>query len=137
VSEQVWAFWDLLPTLAELTGQKPPPNLDGVSILPALLEGKAVEHPPLYFEFHERGFTVAARIGDWKAVRLGTKLPIELYDMKSDAAEQHDMAAEHPDVVMRFEEFLRTARTESEVWPIREDRPQGAAAKKKAKAKQP
>ncbi len=38
VSDQVWAFWDLMPTLAELTGQKPPPNMDGVSILPALLD---------------------------------------------------------------------------------------------------
>ena len=48
--------------------------MDGISILPALLEGKAIEHPPLYFEFHERGFTQAACMGDWKAVRLGTKL---------------------------------------------------------------
>jgi arylsulfatase A-like enzyme len=126
-----------MPTLSELTAQKPPPNMDGVSILPALLDGKTFERPPLYFEFHERGFTVAARIGDWKAVRLGTKLPIELYDLKTDAAEQHNVAAQHPEVVKRFEEFLKTARTESEVWPIREDRPQGPAAKKKAKARQP
>jgi arylsulfatase A-like enzyme len=110
--------------------------MDGVSILPALLERKTFERPPLYFEFHERGFTVAARMGDWKAVRLGTKLPIELYDMKTDSAEQHNVAAQHPDVVKRFEEFLKAARTESAVWPIREGR-QGPAAKKKAKAKQP
>jgi arylsulfatase A-like enzyme len=70
--------------------------------LPALLENKRVEHPPLYFEFHERGFTQAARMGDWKAVRLGMKQPIELYDLKTDAAEQHDMAAQHPDVVKRL-----------------------------------
>lgn len=120
VSDQVWAFWDLMPTLAELTGQKPPPKMDGISLLPALL-GKTVQHPPLYFEFHERGFTQAARIGDWKAVRLGTKKPIELYDMKTDVAEEHDVAAQHPDVVKRFDEFLKTARTDSELWPIREN----------------
>jgi arylsulfatase A len=120
VTEQVWAFWDLMPTLAELTGQKPPPGMDGVSILPTLVGGKRVEHPPLYFEFHERGFEVAARMGDWKAVRLGTKAPIELYDMKVDAAEQHDVAVQHPKVVKRFEEYFKTARTESAVWPIRD-----------------
>lgn len=120
VSDQVWAFWDLMPTLAELTGQKPPPNLDGISILPVLLGGKTIEHPPLYFEFHERGFTVAARLGDWKAVRLGTARPIELYDMRADAGEQWDVAAEHPEVVKRFVEYFKTARTESELWPIRE-----------------
>jgi len=121
VSDQVWAFWDLMPTLAELTGQKPPPNMDGISILPTLLEGKAIDHPPLYFEFHERGFTVAARLGEWKVVRLGTGLPIELYDMKTDPAEQHDVAARYPDVVKRFEEYLKTARTESATWPVREN----------------
>ena len=121
VSDQVWAFWDLMPTLAELTGQKPPANTDGVSILTALLTSKTFERPPIYFEFHERGFTQAARIGDWKAVRLGTKVPIELYDMKTDIGETNDVSAQHPDVVKRFEEYLKSARTDSEIWPIREN----------------
>src|SRR5262249_8256022 len=56
VNDQVWAFWDVLPTLAALTGQKPPANLDGISILPVLLENKTIPHPPMYWEFHERGF---------------------------------------------------------------------------------
>jgi arylsulfatase A len=121
ISGQVWAFWDLMPTLAELTGQKPPQNTDGISIVPALLQNKAVEHPPLYFEFHERGFTVAARDGDWKAVRLGTNKPIELYDLKNDVAEARDVAAQNPEVVKRFEAFLKSARTDSTLWPIREN----------------
>jgi arylsulfatase A len=137
VSEQVWAFWDLMPTLAELTEQKSPPKMDGVSIVPALLEGKTVQHPPLYFEFHERGFTVAARDGDWKAVRLGTKQPIELYDLKSDAAEQHDVAAKHPDVVKSFDEFLKSARTESSMWPIREMFRKGRKLLKRKKRSSP
>jgi arylsulfatase A len=128
VNDQVWAFWDLMPTLAELSGQKPPRDTDGVSILPALLTGETFEHPPLYFEFHERGFTQAARIADWKAVRLGTKLAIELYDMKTDIGEVHDVSAQHPDVVKRFEEYLKTARTDSEIWPIRENVRRGADA---------
>ncbi|HWH69015.1 MAG TPA: arylsulfatase [Candidatus Sulfotelmatobacter sp.] len=131
VSEQVWAFWDILPTMAELTGQTVPAGMDGISILPALLTGKRLEHPPLYFEFHERGFTQAARIGDWKAVRLGLKLPIELYDMKTDAAEQHDVAAQQPEVVKRFEKYLKTARVDSEIWPIRERGNAAGQGKKK------
>jgi arylsulfatase A-like enzyme len=129
VSDQVWAFWDVLPTLAELTAQPVPPGLDGVSVLPALLEGKTVEHPPLYWEFHERGFDQAARIGDWKAVRHGLKKPIELYNLKSDPRETTDVAARHPDVARRFEDYLKTARTDSEIWPIRE-RPAGAGKAK-------
>lgn len=133
VSEQVWAFWDFLPTMAELTKQPAPPNLDGISFLQALVEGKTIEHPPLYFEFHERGFTQAARIGDWKAVRLGTKLPIELYDLKTDVGEQHDVAAQHPDVVKRFEDYLKSARTDSQIWPIKDKPPAKAGARKNAK----
>jgi arylsulfatase A len=131
VSEQVWAFWDVLPTLADLTGQTPPAGSDGVSILPAMVDGKHVEHPPLYFEFHERGFSQAARIGDWKAIRLGTTLPIELYDLKADPAERHNVAAQNPDVVKRFEGYLKSARTESPTWPIRE-RPRANAPTKPA-----
>ena len=121
VSQQVWTFWDFLPTMAQLTGQRTPGGIDGVSILPTLLEGRAVEHPPLYFEFHERGFTQAARIGDWKAVRLGTKKPIELYDLNTDLAETKDVASQHPDVVKRFDEYLKAARVDSPQWPIREN----------------
>ena len=60
-------------------------------------------------------------MGDWKAVRLGTKKPIELYDLKADLAEAHDVAAEHPEVVQRFEALLKNARTDSALWPIREN----------------
>ncbi|MEX2172928.1 MAG: arylsulfatase [Pirellulaceae bacterium] len=133
-SEQVWAFWDVLPTLAELTGQSPPGGLDGVSILPALVDGKRVEHPPLYFEFHERGFSQAARIGDWKGVRLAVGAPLELYDLKTDVAEASNVAADHPDVVRQLDAFLKSARTESELWPIQAGRP--AKGKNKAKRKQ-
>jgi arylsulfatase A len=132
VSEQVWAFWDFLPTMAELTGQKAPQGIDGISVLPAWLDGKRVAHPPLYFEFHEGGFTQAARIGDWKAVKLGTKKPIELYDLKTDLGEQHNVAAAHPDVVQECEAFLKTARVDSKLWPINEN---VAPKKKKAAAK--
>jgi arylsulfatase A len=130
VNEQIWVFWDIMPTLAELTGQKLPGATDGISILGALLENKTIEHPPLYFEFHERGFTQAARIADWKAVRLGTKLPIEIYNLKSDPGETENVAEKHPELVAKFDDFLKTARTDSAIWPINENRK--PAARKQA-----
>lgn len=136
VSKQIWAFWDFLPTMAELTGQPIPAGIDGISVLPAIIEGKPVAHPPLYFEFHERGFDQAVRMGDWKAVRHGTKKTIELYNLSNDPSEQHDVAAEQPEVVDRIEAFLRTARVDSADWPI-DERPRGhrqkAAPEGKAK----
>ena len=127
-SDQVWAFWDFLPTMAELTGQKPPADIDGISVLPAWLGQKPIAHPPLYWEFHERGFFQAARMGDWKAVKLGPRLPIELYDLKADLGEMNNVAAQNPAVVKQFEEFLKTARTESALFPITDN---ASSSKKK------
>ena len=120
VSEFVWAFWDFLPTCAELAGVKPPEGLDGISVLQALAgePGRQREHEYLYWEFHERGFSQAVRLGDWKGVRLDLDKPIELYNLREDPGEQHDVAARHPDIVARIERIMREARTESPHWPV-------------------
>lgn len=117
----VSAFWDFLPTLAELAGVQPPPDRDGTSMLPTLLGNSAQqpEHDYLYWEYVGRQ---AVRMGDWKAIRHGADQPIELYDLGTDIGEQHDVASENPDVVGRIEEIMRTGRTESELFPlVRED----------------
>jgi arylsulfatase A len=119
VSEQVWAFWDLMPMLAELTGQKLETPVDGISILPALVDGRRVEHPPLYFEFHERGFSQAARMGDWKGVRFNRQR-LELYDLKTDPGEERNVASRHPAIASEFEEYFSRARTDSSIFPIQE-----------------
>ena len=136
-SDHVWAFWDFMPTMAELTGQKAPPGMDGVSVLSSWLGGKNVEHTPLYWEFHERGFDQAARIGDWKAVRHGTKQPLELYDLKVDPFEKSDVAAQNPREVQRFEAYLRTARVDSPLWPINENVTKKGGGNQQQKQKQP
>jgi arylsulfatase A-like enzyme len=117
-SDQVWAHWDLLPTLAEVAGVKPPADIDGVSMFNALRGRRQRDHEFLYWEFHERGFSQAARMGDWKAVRKSPDSPLELYDLKNDLGEQNDGAAKHPEIVKKIEYYLKTARTESELWPI-------------------
>ena len=119
VSDQVWTFWDFLPTAAELAGARPPTGLDGISVLPTLLgkEGQK-QHECLYWEFHERGFQQALRMGDWKAVRPKWGGPVELYDLKSDIAEKHNVTGEHPGVVAKIESYLKEARMESSRWPI-------------------
>lgn len=117
-SEQVWAHWDFLPTAAEITGTKAPANIDGISMLSALRGQKQRNHDFLYWEFHESGFEQAVRMGNWKAVRHAPDASIELYDLKTDLSEQQNIAAKHPDVVKKIEDYLKSARTESELWPI-------------------
>ncbi|MCX6911155.1 MAG: arylsulfatase [Verrucomicrobia bacterium] len=141
VSDHVGYFGDFMATAAELAGIEPPPNLDSISFAPTLLgqPERQKRHDYLYWEFHERGFAQAVRIGDWKAVRLGTKKPVELYDLKTDLGEQHDVAAQHPEVVAEVEAILKSVRTDSECFPIREVAPKKPGVKKKpaAATKQP
>jgi len=119
VSNQVWAFWDFLPTAAEIAGAHAPAGIDGISMLPAILGKPQKSHEFLYWEFHEGGFKQGVRMGDWKAVRLAPGQPLELYDLKTDIGEKNNVAGEHPDVVARIEEYLKTARTDSMEFPIR------------------
>ena len=116
-SDHVWTHWDLLPTLAAVAGAQAPAGLDGRAMTGALTGGLAPEHEFLYWEFHERGFQQAVRMGKWKAVRLKTGEPLELYDLASDIGETTNVAANNPDVIARIEAYLKTARTPAERWP--------------------
>ncbi|HYT66272.1 MAG TPA: arylsulfatase [Vicinamibacterales bacterium] len=119
VSAHPWAHWDIFPTVAELTGAKTPDGLDGLSMTHALRGRKQRAHDFFYWEFHERGFQQAVRMGRWKAVRLKKDAPLEIYDLESDPREEHDVAAAHADVVKKIEAYLLTARTDSPLWPVK------------------
>lgn len=119
-SDQVWAFWDFLPTAAEVAGVAPPAGIDGISMLPAFLGKPQKNHEYLYWEFHERGFKQAVRMGDWKGVRLTTQSPLELYNLQSDLAEKNNIAAGHPDMVQKLQTIMKEARVDSKDFPIQE-----------------
>jgi arylsulfatase A-like enzyme len=118
-SDHVSAFWDFLPTCADLAGAEAPRSTDGISFLPTLLGRPADQkgHEYLYWEFHEGGFHQALRMGDWKAVRHGAKGEIELYNLKDDMREEQNVADAHPDIVKKADGYFNSARTESKLWP--------------------
>jgi arylsulfatase A-like enzyme len=117
VSDHQWTHWDVMPTLAEIASAKAPDGLDGMSVARALRGQPQPAHDALYWEFHERGFQQAVRMGRWKAVRLKPGSPLELYDLETDPREERDVAASNPAVVAKIETYLKTARTHSERWP--------------------
>lgn len=117
VSDHPWAHWDMLPTLADVAGVRAPGGLDGLSMARALRGQSQPTHEFFYWEFHERGFQQAVRMGKWKAVRLKPGAPLELYDLAADPREEHDVASAQPAVLAKIEAYLKTARTDSERWP--------------------
>lgn len=98
---------DVMPTFLALAGASGNTDhpFDGKNIWPTLAEGKPTPHDDILINVEPiRG---AVRKGDWKLVKLAV-LPgrTELFNLASDAAEQHNVAAQHPDIVRDLQSRL-------------------------------
>lgn len=115
-TDHISAFWDVMPTLAELTGTTLPVASDGISFLPTLLskEGQQ-QHDYLYWEFHEMKGREALRSGNWKLIRqpIVGETVLELYDLSKDIHEDTNLAAQFPEKVQELSTLMDNARTES------------------------
>lgn len=118
VNDETWYFADFLPTAADIAGIDIPDDVDGVSILPTLLEkNQNLKDRYLYWE-HFSNFKQAVRKGKWKAVRFGLEEPLELYNLAKDIGEENNVSDEHPEIVKEIEQYLEGARTKSETFPV-------------------
>ncbi len=118
-SEHISAFWDFLPTVADIIDAELPDNIDGISYLPSLIgKEKQKEHDYLYWEFHENNGRQAIRKGDWKAVKydVHNNGKIELYDLSADLSETNDLSGAYPEKVAEFDSLMKVSRTESELF---------------------
>lgn len=117
--QQTGAFWDFLPTFAELIQQPIPAAVDGISILPALLsKGQQKQHEFLYWEFHEDGGRQAVRKGKWKGVKNNADTNTskwELYNLETDPQESKDLAATQPLVIQQLQEITSQSHRPSDV----------------------
>lgn len=112
-SQHVSAFWDVLPTLCELSGALVPSDVDGLSFVPNLLGESQEPHEFLYWEFPAYEGQQAVRMGDWKALRKGIfkgNIDLELYNLKTDPREQFDVSAAYPEVVAKIEAIMESER---------------------------
>jgi arylsulfatase A-like enzyme len=120
VTEEPWAFWDLLPTFAELAEAELPDDFkpDGYSLVEFLRGGPAPKRDYFYWELHEgRDHIQAIRWGDWKAVRPKQGGAVELYNLSEDLGETHDLAASHLELVAKAVAMMNAARTPHKDWP--------------------
>ena len=123
---------DVMATCVDVAGAtypkefngRPIEPMEGKSLVPAL-DDRPIERDALYWE-HEGN--AAIRVGDWKLVRLGRGGPWELYNLKVDRTEQHDLAVAEPQRAKELAEKWDAWAERTHVKPY-----PGAGEKKKAK----
>ena len=115
VTNHISSFWDVMPTLSELTGEPIKGETDGISFLPTLLgkDKKQKKHEYLYWEIYEGVPRCAVRYKQWKGVVLDMRkgMDVLLFDVNDDESERKDVAAEHPDVVKKIKKMMLEAHT--------------------------
>lgn len=106
---------DTFPTILEVAGLTPTLGqpLDGVSLVPVFKQTSGLERDSLYFHYPNYAFHKqnrlgsAIREGDLKLILRYDDDSVELYDLKADIGEQHNLASEQPEVASRLQAKLQ------------------------------
>ncbi|OHX64801.1 arylsulfatase [Flammeovirga pacifica] len=121
-STHISAFWDVLPTLADIVGIEVSAPTDGISFLPTLMGQEQKEsHPYMYWELPVRGGRQAVRLNQWKGVKYNITKPnarLELYNLENDPEETEDVSAQYPEVVKEIEKIMVDARVDNPTFPL-------------------
>jgi arylsulfatase A-like enzyme len=114
---------DIMPTLLELSGLKPPEAIQGQSLRPLLAGGGVAaasgwtrrpavseKQPSGDSDFPQAAESYAIADGNWKLIHNVARPPdkpeFELFDFYKDPLDQKNVAAEHADVVERLGKTL-------------------------------
>jgi arylsulfatase A-like enzyme len=110
---------DFYPTFAAMTGASVPAShtVDGRNIEPLLRQSGPLNREAVYWHYphyHLGGATPysAVRDGDFRLVEYHEDGRVELFDLKNDVGERHDLAAERPEKTAVLREQLHAWRRE-------------------------
>ena len=133
VCGEMCAAFDLFPTMARLAGAAPPSDrvIDGKDIWPLMSAQPGAPSPHEAFFFYRQNTLEAVRCGKWKLhlaheyrslVEPGSggqpgryekkKIDKALFDLEHDIGEQHDVSAQHPELVERLTAMAHEFRLE-------------------------
>lgn len=121
-TDHISAFWDVMPTFAQIADVTVPENIDGISFMPELLGNEQKQHDYMYWEFHEQGGKKAVRKGKWKAIKLNCfnedQSTVELYDLSIDKEEKRNIAKDYPQIVKEMLDIMQKEHQEQVDFPF-------------------
>ena len=104
---------DFYPTMLEMAGLglMPEQHIDGVSLIPLLKNKGKLNRKAIYWHYpHYHGSgnrpSGAVRAGDYKLIEWYEDNSVELYNLKSDIGEKHDLAKEMPEKAAELQGML-------------------------------
>jgi arylsulfatase A-like enzyme len=104
---------DFYPTMLEMAGmrQKPSQHVDGVSLVPLLKGDGNLKRQAIYWHYpHYHGSgnkpSAAVRAGDYKLIEWYEDNSVELYNLKDDIGELHDLAGRMPEKAVELRGLL-------------------------------
>lgn len=117
---------DYYPTILGLTDlpKKPEQHVDGIDFSPMLLDGKDIKRTePLYWHYpnyaanHPDRATPQSviRDGEWKMIEYLEDGAVELYNLKDDMKEEHNLAEQFQGKVQQLKNKLEKWRKEANV----------------------
>ena len=106
---------DLMPTFCEAAGAALPDQpIDGLSLVPLLRDPRArLPREAIYFHYphyHHSRPAGAIRAGHWKLIEFFDGTPRELYNLKDDIGERHNLAPEMPELADKLQRMLAQCR---------------------------
>ena len=112
ISPAIVTSVDFYPTILELAGiGKPDQDLDGISLLPALLENKYDKERAIFWHYpvyHHEQPMGAVRKGDWKLVQNFVTKKFSLYNLKADISEAMNLSEVYPEKTEELKHLLKT-----------------------------
>jgi arylsulfatase A-like enzyme len=121
VNDEIIAFWDVMPTFAEIVGYPSELCTDGLSFLPALRGEERKDHEYLYWDYgHTRGrYSQAVRYENYKGIRYirEGETEFELFDLRDDPGETNNIAEAEPAVAEKIITLMKEAYVYDREYP--------------------
>jgi arylsulfatase A-like enzyme len=116
ISEELIISTDIYPTIAEIAGLSVDQEIEGHSLLPHMLRSKPLQRETLYWHYPHYHIGMpggAIRDGDFKLIEYYETGEVELYNLRVDLQESHNLAAEYPEKARELLDRLKLWREEN------------------------